>query len=128
MLVNMRHLFDVRLGVSIERVDTPILDGVFDFYRRLAPRLPTGAVESIIVWGLGKIHLILLIVRSASKWGYWSKNKRKTPVIVQAQHDSAADATQSDPTWLMSSRNPQSAKNLSSREIQSGEAKVEGRF
>jgi hypothetical protein len=32
LLVNKRHLFDVRFGVSVDRVDYPILDGVFDFH------------------------------------------------------------------------------------------------
>ncbi len=31
VLVNKGYLFDVRLGVSVDRVDPPILDGVFDF-------------------------------------------------------------------------------------------------
>ena len=32
VLVNRGQLFDLRFGVSVERVDSPILDGVFDFH------------------------------------------------------------------------------------------------
>jgi hypothetical protein len=44
VLVNQRQLFDIRLGVSIDRVDASILDSVFDFHwsaiaRRLFARL-----------------------------------------------------------------------------------------
>jgi hypothetical protein len=38
VLVNKRHLSDVRFGVSVERVDSPILDGVFDFDWAAIPR------------------------------------------------------------------------------------------
>jgi hypothetical protein len=38
VLVNKRHLSDVRFGVSVERVDSPLLDGVFDFDWAAIPR------------------------------------------------------------------------------------------
>jgi hypothetical protein len=46
VFVNKRHLFDVRRGVSIDRVDHPILDGVFDFHWPAIPRWMGGAAVS----------------------------------------------------------------------------------
>lgn len=38
VLVNKRHLSDVRFGVSVEQVDSRMLDGVFDFHWAAIPR------------------------------------------------------------------------------------------
>lgn len=38
VLVDKRRLFDVRRGVTVHRVDYPILDGVFDFHWSAIPR------------------------------------------------------------------------------------------
>ncbi len=46
VLVNKRQLFDVRFGVSIDRVDSTILDGVFDFHWSAIPSLVYGALSS----------------------------------------------------------------------------------
>jgi hypothetical protein len=48
VLANKRQLFDVRFGVSIDRVDSPILDGVFDFHWSAIPRWVYEAVSSRI--------------------------------------------------------------------------------
>jgi hypothetical protein len=37
-LVDKRRLFDVRLGVTVQRVDYPVSDGVFDFHWPAIPR------------------------------------------------------------------------------------------
>lgn len=46
VFVNKRHLVDVRKCVSIDRVDYPILDGVFDFHWSAIPRWMGDAVVS----------------------------------------------------------------------------------
>ena len=48
VLVNKRHLSDVRFGVSVEQVDSPILDGVFDFHWAAIPRRLAAAFRATI--------------------------------------------------------------------------------
>jgi hypothetical protein len=52
VLVNKRHLSDVRFGISVEQVDSPILDGVFDFHWAMIPRRLGAAFRAIIAEGL----------------------------------------------------------------------------
>lgn len=48
VLVNKRHLSDIRFGVSVERVDSPILDNVFDFHWAAIPRRLGAAIVAAV--------------------------------------------------------------------------------
>jgi hypothetical protein len=69
VLVDKRKLFDVRFGVSLDRVDSPILDGVFDFHWSAIPRRAYAFLASAVTLYSTKIPMTLFSV--------WSRLRRQ---------------------------------------------------
>jgi hypothetical protein len=69
VLVNKRQLFDVRFGVSLDRVDSPILDGVFDFHWSAIPRRVYASLASAVTLYSTRVPLTL--------FSMWSRLRRQ---------------------------------------------------
>lgn len=52
-------LFDIRLGVAIDRVDAPILDDVFDFHLSSIPGQVGGVMASAVILGFTMLPVLL---------------------------------------------------------------------
>jgi hypothetical protein len=59
VLADKGQLFDIRLGVAIDRVDAPILDDVFDFHWTSIPRQIGGVMASAVILGFAMMPLLL---------------------------------------------------------------------
>jgi hypothetical protein len=80
VLVNKRHLSDIRFGVSVERVDSPILDSVFDFHWAAIPRRLGAAIV---------VTIRQVLFSGWSKLTNWRLSWRRAEILEPSAPDGA---------------------------------------